>query len=187
MQCFPRNMPSSVYSEEIPGKPKFWVFLEFPRKFVGIFRGSHFPSKCPSELRCFLVMFERLEKTLRSWTFLSHPLPRSPTEMLWIIVKMNTRDFNWQISGMLIWSFFICSFLWNWPILTSKCFWHYSVWYHQAQAKFSNIKSFVRWLVSPRGMFSCRVQTTSHVVAFHLKYIGKCLQPKSLTWDICLD
>ena len=61
------------------------------------------------------------------------------------------------------------------------------LWYHQAQATFSNVKSFVRWLVSPRGMFSCRVQTTTHVVAFHLKYIGKCLQPKSLTWDICLD
>ena len=47
---------SSVYSEEIPRKPKFWVFSEFPRKFVGIFRGSHFPSESPSELRCFLVV-----------------------------------------------------------------------------------------------------------------------------------
>ena len=45
-------MNSSVYSEEIPRKPKFWIFSDFPRKFVGIFWGSHFPS----ELRCFLVV-----------------------------------------------------------------------------------------------------------------------------------
>ncbi|WZZ35624.1 hypothetical protein YC2023_019025 [Brassica napus] len=73
--------------------------------------------------------------------------------------KNEHTGFQLAISGMLIWT----------------------------QATFSNVKSFVRWLVSPRGMFSCRVQTTTHVVAFHLKYIRKCLQPKSLTWDICLD
>ncbi|KAF2554904.1 hypothetical protein F2Q68_00016768 [Brassica cretica] len=47
---FPRN--SSVFSEE----NKFCVSSKFPRKFLGILRGFHFPSECPSEYRCFLVV-----------------------------------------------------------------------------------------------------------------------------------
>ncbi|KAF3566890.1 hypothetical protein DY000_02019252 [Brassica cretica] len=52
---FPRNSVGLFRgnSEET----KFCVSSEFPRKFLGIFRGFHFPSECPSEYRCFLVVF----------------------------------------------------------------------------------------------------------------------------------
>ncbi|CAF1757591.1 unnamed protein product, partial [Brassica napus] len=33
-------------------KPNFVL----PRNFLGIFRGFHFPSECPSKYRCFLVV-----------------------------------------------------------------------------------------------------------------------------------
>ncbi|CAN6918643.1 unnamed protein product, partial [Brassica oleracea] len=51
---FPRNSVGIFRgnSEET----KFCVSSEYPRKFLGIFRGFHFPSECPSEYCCFLVV-----------------------------------------------------------------------------------------------------------------------------------
>ncbi|KAF3514283.1 hypothetical protein F2Q69_00002195 [Brassica cretica] len=53
---------SSEYTDGIPRKfrgnseeTEFRVSSEYPRKFLGKFRGFHFPSECSSEYRCFLV------------------------------------------------------------------------------------------------------------------------------------
>ncbi|KAF2607080.1 hypothetical protein F2Q68_00044307 [Brassica cretica] len=45
-----------IFIGEIPTEFRRQRLVQYPRKFFGIFREFHFPSECPSEYRCFLVV-----------------------------------------------------------------------------------------------------------------------------------